>query len=255
MTVYSVSFATSPADAAGETTSSIVSERINDHNNGANFVSSEDFADKGVQVIDGKTMDRKSVYSAADLDPSDIVTVEGIPMTVAQAKAAGYSFDSDEPISVESSADIAGLPDNDEAKELDLREAGAATDTETVAMDNVVSAVEMHTGLEREAAIELGKDILLGQIPQGDEVWTGLQDRGVSQDAARASVGQVVRVGQAAAQRELGVADYNELSRLAGDSAAIKNLVIDHGIKRMTGKSKGVTWKHVLTLARQFARA
>ena len=38
-------------------------------------------------------------------------------------------------------------------------------------------------------------------------------------------------------------------------SAAIKNLVIDHGIKRMAGKSKRITWKHVLTLARQFAPA
>ena len=60
---------------------------------------------------------------------------------------------------------------------------------------------------------------------------------------------------QSAAQRELGVADYNELSRFADSRAAIKNLVIDHGIKRMSGKSKGVTWKLVLTPARQFARA
>ena len=51
------------------------------------------------------------------------------------------------------------------------------------------------------------------------------------------------------------MADYNELSRLADSSAAIKNMVIDHGIKRMSGKSKGVTWNHVLTLARQFALA
>jgi hypothetical protein len=55
--------------------------------------------------------------------------------------------------------------------------------------------------------------------------------------------------------RELGGADYRELSALADGSAAIKDMVITHGIKRMTGKSKGVTWKHVLTLARQFAGA
>lgn len=122
-------------------------------------------------------------------------------------------------------------------------------------MDNVANAVEMHTGLDREATIELGKDILLGQIPQGDEVWTGLQNKGISQNAAVASVNQVVNIGQAAAQRELGQADYRELSRLADNSAAIKNMVIDQGIKRMTGTNKGVTWKHVLTLARQFARA
>ena len=46
-----------------------------------------------------------------------------------------------------------------------------------------------------------------------------------------------------------------ELSRLADSSAAIKNMIIDHGIKRKTGKNKGVTWNHVLTSARQFARA
>lgn len=49
--------------------------------------------------------------------------------------------------------------------------------------------------------------------------------------------------------------DYNELSRLADSSAAIKNLVINHGIKRMNGQAKGVSWKQVLGLARQFARA
>jgi hypothetical protein len=65
----------------------------------------------------------------------------------------------------------------------------------------------------------------------------------------------VVQAGQAAAMRELGQTEYQELSNLADNSAAIKDMVINHGIKRMSGKSKGVTWKQVLTLARQFARA
>jgi hypothetical protein len=108
MTTYAVSFATSPTNAAGETASSIVSERINDHA-GSNFVSSEDFIDKGVQVIDGTTGHRKSVHSANDLDASDIVNVQGIPMTVAQAKAVGYSFDGDQPLPLESVSDTAGL--------------------------------------------------------------------------------------------------------------------------------------------------
>ena len=53
----------------------------------------------------------------------------------------------------------------------------------------------------------------------------------------------------------MSYAPVTELSWLADSSPAIKNLVIEHGIGRTTGKSKGVTWKHVLTLARQFARA
>jgi hypothetical protein len=96
---------------------------------------------------------------------------------------------------------------------------------------------------------------LLGEIPQDDVIWTGLQAKGISKDAAASSVQQVVQVGQSAAQREMGAADYSELSRLADSSPAIKNLVIDHGIKRMTGKGKGATWKQVLALARQFAGA
>lgn len=251
--VYTVSFATSPANAAGETTSSVVSERIN-YTGGFNFVSSEDYADKGVQVIDGETGDRKSVYTADDLNPSDIINVAGIPMTVAQAKTAGFSFEGSEPLPADNT-DGAKLPDSEEDPALDLREEGAATDAEIVAMDNLASSVEMHTGLDRADAIELGKDILMGQVPQEEAVWAGLQTRGISKNAAVASIGQVVEIGQAAAQRELGAADYNELSRLADNSAAIKNLVIEHGIKRMSGKSKGVTWKHVLSLARQFARA
>ncbi|WP_314959702.1 hypothetical protein [Bradyrhizobium cosmicum] len=82
-----------------------------------------------------------------------------------------------------------------------------------------------------------------------------MQQRGISKDAAFGSVHQVVSVGQAAAMRELGQAGYDELTRLADNSAAIKSVVIDHGIKRMTGKAKHVTWRHVLALARQFARA
>ena len=58
-----------------------------------------------------------------------------------------------------------------------------------------------------------------------------------------------------AALRELGAADHNALSRLADNSPAIKTVVIKHGVARMLGRTKNVTWKHVLTLARQFARA
>ena len=206
-------------------------------------------------MIDGKTGGRKSVNAAVDLDASDIVTVAGIPMTVAQAKAVGYSFD-DDAIPVESAKPVDDHHGEDEDDlQLDLREEGAATDAETLAMDNTATAVEMHTGLDRDATIELGKDILLGELPQDDVIWTGLQAKGISKDAAASSVQQVVQVGQSAAQREMGTADYNELSRLADSSAAIKNLVIEHGIKRMNGKAKGVSWKQVLGLARQFARA
>ena len=45
------------------------------------------------------------------------------------------------------------------------------------------------------------------------------------------------------------------LERVDNSAGATKNLVIDHGIKRMNGQAKGVSWKQVLGLARQFARA
>ena len=45
-------------------------------------------------------------------------------------------------------------------------------------MDNVVAASQMHTGLDAEATIELGTDILTGELKQDDPIWTGLQDRG-----------------------------------------------------------------------------
>jgi hypothetical protein len=113
----------------------------------------------------------------------------------------------------------------------------------------------MHTGLDQEATIELGTDILTGELKADDPIWNGLQQRGVSRDAAHGAISQVVQVGQQAALRELGAADCNELSSLAGNSPAIKAVVIKHGVARMQGKTKNATWKHVLTLARQFARA
>ena len=211
--------------------------------------------DRGVQMIDGKTGDGKSVNIAADLDPSDIVNVSGIPMTGAQAKAAGFSFDGDEPFPVESGADSASRAEtNDQSPELDLREEGSA-DAETVALGNVVLASQMHTGLDQETTIELGTDILTGALKTDDPIWNDLQQRRMSREGAHGAISNVVQVGQQAALRELGAADYNELSRLAGNSLAIKAVVIKHGVARVQGKTKNLTWKHVLTLARQFARA
>ena len=137
---------------------------------------------------------------------------------------------------------------------LRIREEGAATDAEIVALDNIVTASQMHSGLDQEATIELGTDILTGELKADDPIWNGLQQRGVSRDAAHGAISQVVQVGQQAALRELGAADFNELSHLADNSPAIKAVVIKHGVARMQGKTKNVTWKHVLTLARQFAR-
>lgn len=91
--------------------------------------------------------------------------------------------------------------DNNEGDDVDASvdarrsDDGHATDAEVIALDSVASAVELHTGLDREATLELGKDILMGQIPQGNQVWNGLHSRGISQDEARASVGNVVQAG------------------------------------------------------------
>ncbi|WP_314948886.1 hypothetical protein [Bradyrhizobium cosmicum] len=257
MTVYTCNISTSPANANGETTTSISTERVNEHHSGSTFVSSEDFGSTGPTVLDGQTGARRSVHSEADLQPTDIVEVAGIPITVAQARAAGVRLSVDAAASEAAVTPKAPGDDSDAVETVDSRKAddGSGTDAEIVAMDNVVTAVALHTGLDQDAAIELGKDILTGELAQDDVIWTGLQQRGISKDAAVGSVQQVVSIGQAAAMRELGQADYAELSRLADNSAAIKSVVIDHGIKRMTGKVKNVTWKHVLTLARQYARA
>jgi hypothetical protein len=173
MTVYTTTFSTSPADFNGNTTSSMMSEQFND----GHHASSEDFADNGVTVIDGNTGDRKSVYTPNDLAPSDIVRVGGIPMTVAQAKSVGYSFDGSEPIAAAEAARITTEP---EAPQLDLREEGAVTDVEAVAIGNVIDAVKLHTGMDQSATLELGKDILTGQIPADDQVWASLRSRGIS---------------------------------------------------------------------------
>jgi hypothetical protein len=178
---------------------------------------------------------------------------------VAQAKAAGIRITVDTPAATDREV-MAQAPGDDVDENadapLDTRRAddGHATDGELIALDTVAAAVELHTGLDREATIELGVDILTGQLPQDDAVWTGLRNRGISPDAARASVGNVVQAGQAAAMKELGQAGYNELSHLADNSPAIKAVVIKHGVKRMSGKAN-MSWSQVLTLARRFANS
>jgi len=253
MAVIRTEIKSTPRNAEGASQTSFTSEVLNSER-GDNYSSSEGFKDNAIQVIDGNGWS-KNIYTASDLKGDDRVRVNGIEMTVAEARSVGYFFEGEEPIPAES-AESAGLPDNDgETTEVDLRGEAGVTDAESVALDNVVAAAQMHTGLDQEATIELGTDILTGELKADDPIWDGLQQRGVSREAAHGAISQVVHVGQQAALRELGAADYNELSRLADASAAIKAVVIKHGVARMQGKTKNVTWKHVLTLARQFARA
>jgi hypothetical protein len=253
MAVYSTTISSSPANAAGQVTTTISSDQMN----GDNFISSEDFAHNGPTVIDGTTGVRRAVFSDADILPTDMVEVFGVPMTVAQAKAAGVNITASVSASAnhEATAQAPGVNADDEAPaEVDTRIEGdgQATDAEIIALDTVASAVEMHTGLDREATIELGTDILNGEIQSDDVIWDDLRSRGISPDAARASVGNVVNAAQSAAMRELGQAEYSELSNLADGSPAIKDLVIKHGVKRISKKTN-VGWKEILTLARRFA--
>src|SRR5580704_9895510 len=119
MAVHSVSIASTARDAEGNSTTSISSEIINAHR-GDNYVSSEDFKDGGAVVRDGKG-NLKSVYTASDLSPDDVVTVAGIPMTVAQGKSVGYQFDdTTEPIKP-GSVDAA-QSEEDEAPPIDTRQ-------------------------------------------------------------------------------------------------------------------------------------
>jgi hypothetical protein len=79
-----------------------------------------------------------------------------------------------------------------------------------------------------------------------------LRDRGISPEAARGTVKHAQQIAAQAAQRELGEQGFAELERLADQSKSIRQLVIQHGIKRMNGTAK-VGWKDVLGLARQFS--
>src|SRR5262249_11474915 len=160
MTVYSCSISSTPADAAGNVTTSINSERIND--TGSNFVSSEDFAETGPTVIDAKTGARRAVHSEADLQPTDMVDVGGIPMTVEQARAAGVKISVERRSADEVLAKAPGsVDDADEgSQQVDTHahQDGHASEAEAVAFENVVQAVGLHTGLDAEATIELGAD-------------------------------------------------------------------------------------------------
>lgn len=255
MAVIRAEIASTPRDAQGNSQTYVTSEVLNTER-GDTYASSENFKDSAIQVIDGNGWS-KNVYTASDLKDDDRVRVSGVEMTVAQARSVGYAFDGEEPTAMGSSEHASFPADNEEeeAPELDLRKEGEATDGEIVALENVVLAAQMHTGLDQEATIELGTDILTGELKEDDPIWDGLQQRGVSRAAAHGAISQVVQVGQQAALRELGAADYNELSSLADASPAIKAVVVKHGLARMQGKAKNVTYKHVLALARQFARA
>jgi len=73
----------------------------------------------------------------------------------------------------------------------------------------------MHTGLDQEATIELGTDILTGELKADDPIWNGLQQRGVSRDAAHGAISQVVQVGQQIATSYRVLQETAQRSRLS----------------------------------------
>ncbi len=250
---YRTEIRTTPGDFNGNTQTFMTSEVLNVEGGGSKFASSEDYDNKGT-IVRRANGDLKNVYGQADLDDGDVINIDGLQLTVAEARAAGLSFDDGDHVDAVKDSLPPGDVTADEAPELDLRNANSTTDAELATLANIADAAEMHgTGLSQEAVVELGTDILTGELGDNDPIYEGLAARGISKDAVHGTIQNMVEVAQAAAHRELGAAKYNELSRLADASPAIKALVVQHGAKRAMGKAS-VTYDQVLQLARTFAK-
>lgn len=258
MTTYSYTMGSTPSDFNGNT--KLVEKMVVSNTDAQSF--SEDAVTGGAQVVTAGGR-YKTISSVQDLDPTDLVTIGGIEMTVKMARMAGYSAVLEELADKSAKAvqkhSVEGQPvpepeltfTQKEAMELENRVAsGLASYEEVNAGETIAATFAMHAGLPKDEAQELVTDLLTGNLPEHDPVWQALGDRGMSREGTHAMVNQAVGIGRAKAERELGANKFNELQRMSERSATINNLVLAHGMARARGKTN-LSWNDIYNVAKQ----
>ncbi|MFN7286330.1 MAG: hypothetical protein ACK5TD_00770 [bacterium] len=258
MTTYSYTIGTTPADFNNNT--QLVEKMVisNDHQQ----ASSNDAVTGGSTVVTAEGR-YKTISSVHDLLPTDRVTIGGVEMEVQAARAAGFSNFleglADKSAKAVQKHAIEGKPldepettkEEQEALELDYRVGSGLTSYEEVnAGRNIADTFAFHTGVAPEDSAAFVTEILTGEAPDTDPVWDRLVERGMSRESTHAMVDRAVGIGQQVAQRELGYDKYGDLQRMADRSNSIRNLVIQHGIARASGKTT-LTWNDIYNVAKQ----
>lgn len=238
MTTYRTTHSSTMADADGYVETAVFSESF-----GKTLYSSENISFEGPTAIDGVTGVEKPI-TASNLMENDIITIDGIPMTAAQAESIG--------IDLSSLATTPALKVEEAVSEteIELTEGSSVSSEELTSAALAIDAVQLHAGLDREAAVELGVDILTGELSPSDPVFTALEQRGIGISDMLATVNMVKETATKAARRELGVEQFEELQAIAASNPAVNDLILRYGQDRLLGKARS-TWSDILNLARR----
>ncbi|KAA5597251.1 hypothetical protein [Blastochloris sulfoviridis] len=260
-TNYSYTIQSTDADMMGNSQTIGTSAHWND----TDYASSEDAKLSGA-TVQGANGFSKHVASAEQLAEGDVVNVNGIPMTWAQAKQYGLSgqvassLGQGEATSADPRSKKVNLTSNELAAKNEAKvepdpiaeklEQGLTTESEVITYEGVADSIGFNLGLDREDVTELGLDVALGNISDDDEIWQATLQRGIAKDVLKKNVDHVRTVAVKQIAKELGEAKADELGKWASQSREVYELCAKHAVKRMKANTN-LSWSAIYDLCKK----
>ena len=218
------------------------------------YQSSTDYQPTGVTVLgNGGAGFQREVQSADALADNDLINVEGMQMTAAQARDLGLlgKVFNDESLSAGSAAQRAG---DSEVHE----EATQRSNTGHAAYDEAIDS--LNASIEEGAmTVEEGQvyDTSLAQIAYAGlevdavaDTLSGLADGSLDETDVSSDVramathveAQVTEAATKAAVRELGKPAFDTLAQMAETHSGVAEVIRQYAIDRAQGRHEGVSW-------------
>lgn len=216
--------------------------------------SSTDFNSPGLTVQRG--FGGVSVANASELQETDVITIDGVEMTVATARSVGVlrmAFEQtrspdqlDPPLSAAAASQAATPAETSKSNTGHTEYDGvvdglnAALDeglleyTEAAAYDLSVAEIAM-SGLSIEHALETLDGIADGSVVE-HEVPSGIRQM------LAASEDKVTAAATKSAMAELGADAFGYLERAASTSPEVAEAIRGYAIRRATGRTEGARW-------------
>ena len=209
-------------------------------------------APEGAVEVVSKDRGRISVSDGSTLGPDDILSVDGVEMTVSQAKQHGVFdslFSGQQMMSPNQAASQAALEQPTPAK-ADYGDDGELGDHNDLA--EALEANETLTGEERQAYDLVGANLQQAGVQYGEALATyeALQDGSLDTNSVNpqhleminAQAARVTEVSTKAAMGELGPDAFNYLQSMSDSNPAVARVVNQYAIDRATAQNGDITW-------------
>jgi hypothetical protein len=205
-----------------------------------------------------------AVSRMEDLRPDSIILLEGIPVTWQTAQDLGYGATVEEMARGKRGRpqfDRANTATDDQADDYadeglteytnladEAGRSGALEGEELTVASSALDHVALDLNLGNEAALELGADLLTGELREDDPIFhqqLPLRDVRTKVHAVRDSMAR-------SAEKALGLDQYTELQTWATTVPAVRQLLVQHGVAKIKGSK--VSWAEVHDLARRYVK-